>query len=365
MKRIAIITLHAINNYGSVLQTFATEQLFKEFGFTPITIDYIRDTAQMNTVWKILKAKNLSITLKIKTLLVHLFSKNKKRADSFNSFRNNYLHLTDKRYLSDKDLNEDFPEADIYCTGSDQTWNVEIQGCVPDGFFLNFVPDNKIRIAFSASFGIDRLSDEYKEIVHDRLKKYKAISVREQSGLSILQYIGIKGQLVLDPTLAIDQNVWEKLAAPKMFDEDYLLAYQLNRNLKFTQYMKDFARVHNLKIVQVRARKDTSLENGICLTDATPQEWLSLIKNAKYVLTDSFHCTAYCILFHREFMCIYPPKFSTRLDSILSQTGLMERKITDFKNFSYCDKPIDFGPIDNWLMDERKKTLSFLKNALL
>ncbi|MBQ5982968.1 MAG: polysaccharide pyruvyl transferase family protein [Prevotella sp.] len=362
--KVANITLQAINNYGSVLQTFATEQVFRQIGCDVFTINYIRETARLNSFWKIILSKSLPPKLKIKKLITRYVIPKNNRVDVMEFYRKNQLHLTEKTYYSDTDLENDCPEADIYCTGSDQTWNTICQGDVPKAFFLHFVPKGKKKISFSASFGIPVLPQKDKEEVKELLSTYSAISVRESSGLDILDDLGLKGTLVLDPTLVVNPQFWNDYAAPRTIEEDYLLAYQLNRNFRFTKYMKDFAQHHHLKIVQLRSRKDTKLENGICLTTVTPQEWLSLIKHAKYVLTDSFHATAFSTIFHRDFMIIPPPRFNSRISDYLSLINLKNRIITNFDDYSYCNVPIDYSYIDTTLKREREKSLDFLRLAI-
>lgn len=362
--KVANITLHAIDNYGSVLQTYATEYIFRMLGCEVITIDYVRKTARMG-FFDIIKAKNIGLNLKIKTLIVHLFFRNKDRRDKFNDFRKKHLTLS-RRYYSNDELKSYLPDADIYCTGSDQTWNTVCQGGVPKAFFLDFAPDEKKKISFAASFGIKELPERDVFEVKNLLKKYSAISVREKSGVDILKnQLKIDSTLVLDPTLAVPSEVWNELCAPQKYKEDYLLAYQLNRSTRFTKFMQTFAQNKGLKIILIRARKERGIKNCKCLTSVSPQEWLSLIKNAKYVLTDSFHCTAYCILFHKPFMNILPPDYSDRVVNILNETNLTNRIVLDYNDFSLADKPINFSEIDLWLKYERKKTFKFLQKALM
>lgn len=361
--KVANITLHAINNYGSVLQTYATEYMFRMLGCEVVTIDYMRKTARMG-VWDILKAKNMGSTLKAKTIIAHMFFKNNDRNKQFSFFRKNHLTLS-KRYYSNDELKSSLPDADIYCTGSDQTWNTVCQGEIPKAFFLDFVPEGKKKISFAASFGINELPEGDISEIKDLLNQYSAISVREQSGVDILkQQLGIASTLVLDPTLAVPSKVWNDLLAPRKYKEDYLLAYQLNRNSKFTKYMQKFAREKRLKIILIRARKEHGIHNCECLTSVSPQEWLSLIRYAKYVLTDSFHCTAYSILFHKQFIDILPPNYSDRVVNILNKTNLTNRIVTDYNDYSIGDKTIDYVHIDSWLDEERQKTISFLQNAI-
>jgi hypothetical protein len=362
--KIAIITLQAINNYGSVLQTLATEELFRQQGCDVVTINYKRESASLDNGWRILTARNLSFKLKLKTLVFHYFFSNTKRELVMGEFRKKYLHLTTTAYNSDIELELNPPDADIYCTGSDQTWNTVCQGGIPKPFFLHFVPRGKHKISYAASFGVSLLPQKDSEEVKKLLAQYDAISVRETSGLEILKKMGINGQCVLDPTLTLDSQYWSSLAAPRMFKEEYLLAYQLNRNTNYTKYMISYAKKHGLKIVQVRSRKDTVLNNGICLTAPTPQEWLSLIKNAKCVLTDSFHATAFCTLFHKNFMIIPPNLYSSRINDFLAFVGLTDRVIIDYNDYSYCDIDINFSHADRVLNNARKESLAFINNAI-
>ena len=365
MKKVANITLHAINNYGSVFQALATEHLFEQLDCKVETIDYVRENANIDTIRKIVTCKSVGNILKLKMLVQHFMPIANKRKEVLDVFREKNLHLSKTQYRCDKDLLDNVPEADIYCTGSDQTWNIICQGEIPLPFFLHFVPDDKKKIAFSASFGIDHLPDKDKLEVKRLLKRYDSISVRESSGVAILKDLGLDGTQVLDPTIAVGTEFWNKLAAPRMFDDDYLLTYQLNRNSVFTKYMKEYAKKNNLMIVQVRSYKDTELDNGICLTAPRPEELLSLFKYSNKVLTDSFHATAFCMMFHCNFMNIYPPRYAARLESILNQTGLQSRHVTDFDRYDYADIPIDYSKVDAILEAERSKTLEFLKNSVL
>ena len=328
------------------------------------TIDYIRETAQTNSVADILRLKNIGWRERAKVVLLSLLPYQKTRSKVLDDFRNECLHLTKVKYRSDADLENNPPLADIYCTGSDQTWNTVCQGDVPKAFFLHFVPEGKKRISFSASFGVSELPEKDKEEVKELLKKYDCISVRELGGINILNDLGLKGTLVADPTLAVDAEFWTSFAAPRIFQEDYLLAYQLNRNSAFTQYMKAFAKKKGVKLVLVRSIKDTRINNGVILTSPTPKEWLSLFKYARYVLTDSFHGTIFSLIFHRDFMNIMPVKYSSRIESIQKVTGLESRTIRDYNDFSYCDIPIDYTYVDLVLDEYRQESRRFLYNAL-
>lgn len=363
--KVANITLHAINNYGSVLQTLATERIFEQLGCEVETIDYVRETAQLDSFLKILKYGGPGLKIKCKQLLLHLFQGHDKRVDVLNEFRAKYLHLGDVKYRSDADLEKNPPVADIYCTGSDQTWNTEVQGGVPKAFFLHFTPEDKRRIAFSASFGIENLPQKDREEVKGLLSRYAYLSVRERSGLRILNELGFNDAVqVLDPTLAVRSNLWYEMAAERIIKEDYIFVYQLNTSSAFSKYVNRFAASKGLPVVYVKARENKELKNSRFMECPSPEELLSLFKFSSYVITDSFHATAFCLIFHCNFIDIYPEKFPTRLDSILKMTGLEKRHLTSLDDYSIADEAIDYGHVDGILDQERTNTMAFLKKTI-
>jgi len=362
--KVANITLHAINNYGSVLQTLATERIFQDLGCEVETIDYVRETAQLDSVWKILKYGGPTFKIKIKQLILHFLPRNSKRAEKLEDFRKKYLHLTKKSYRSDKELENDCPVADIYCTGSDQTWNTVCQMWVPRAFFLHFAPDEKKKIAFSASFGVDKLPDADKSEVKKLLSRYDAISVRESSGVEIVKGLGLHAELVLDPTLAVDKDLWHSLATTRLVDDDYILAYQLNSNPVYVKYVNEFAQQKGIKVVHVRSSEDKSIHNCIFMGDCSPEEFLSLFKYSKYVITDSFHATVFSTIFHRQFANIFPPLFSSRLNDFLDMLDLQSRRVVNFNDFSVFDKAIDYQSVDANLKSYQKHTINFLRDSI-
>ncbi len=356
--------MHAVNNYGSVLQTLATEKIFRDLNCDIETLDYIQDNLQLNSIYKIIKNGGPGWKIKLKQIL-YLFLKRKKQIDSLDEFRRKFLHMSKRRYMSTKELYEFPPIADIYCTGSDQTWNTLLHGVSP-AYFLDFVPKNKKKIAFSASFGIEKIPNSQKKEVKKLLSKYTSISVREISGLQILHNLGIHdAQLVLDPTLVVDYDFWEKISAERQYMKEYILVYQLNASTFFSDFVNRFAKEKGYKIILVRSRNNTQIKNCIYMGMPKPEVVLSLFKFSKYVITDSFHATVFSLIFHRDFIDILPPYFSSRINSLLSLTGLTNRIVTDIDDYNCCNMPIDWKSVDKVICSERNKTMSFLQKAVL
>ena len=359
------ITMHAVDNYGSVLQTYATEQLFRKLGCEVETLNYIQNGLQLDSVSKIIRNGGPGWKIKCKQLVLHLIQPKhgNARKKVMEDFRKKYLHLTKHKYLSTDELKSDVPTADIYCTGSDQTWNTTLHG-VSDVYFLTFAPAGKKRIAFSASFGVSSLPQKDQEAVKKRLANYTAISVREESGLAILKELGVdNAQWVLDPTLAVMPDCWYDMAADRMIDKEYIFVYQLNTSETFADYVNKFSKSKGLDVFYVKSRKEKSLQ-GTYIECPTPEMLLSYFRYSSYVITDSFHATVFSLIFHREFLIIYPPHFPTRLESLLCMIGLEKRHVADFTRFDYDNEHIDYEKVGQIIELKQKETLGFLKNAI-
>ena len=365
MLKISVNTLHAVANYGSALQTYATQYIFNSMGLNAEIVNYRRNAILSETVWRILHNSEYSALLKLKLVLIQPSSK-KARA-VFDSFLKNNIKMTDRLYVKDEDFIEHPIEADIYCTGSDQVWNTGWHKEIPAPFFLSYAPEGKKRIAFSASFGKDLLDEWEKPGILEFLKKYSAISVRERSAVDIINALGggVKAEHVLDPTLTVEPEVWFKLAVQdRIVKEKYILVYQLNNNKAFDRYAKRLAAKKKLKLIRLCTRYDQLRKTGHGIVLPKVEEFLSLIRDAEYVVTDSFHGTAFCLTFHKRFIDIYPELYSTRLESILELTKLKDRKLEDYTGFSLIDKPIDYVAVDRIMKKEREHTLRFLEEAI-
>lgn len=360
--KISVITLHAVRNYGSALQTYATQRIFENLGFETQIIDYRRKALKLDTLSHILSNNEFNIKTKIKLCLI--LPSTKKINSVFELFLREKLKLTDKIYSEDKDFEHLMIDSDIYCTGSDQVWNSGWHNGIPYPFFLSFVPNSKRMISFSASFGKDELDEWEKEPIKQLLERYDYISVREESGKEILNDLGFEKSVhVLDPTLTINSEEWYKLADKNQLKEKYILVYQLNNNKKFDMYAKELAKEKGIKLIRLCTRYDQKRKTGKGIVIPKIEKFLSLFRDAEYVITDSFHATAFSLIFHKKFLCIYPGMYNTRLESILNLLSLNSRHLTDFSKFDVIDASIDYDKVDAILEESRKITINFLKEA--
>lgn len=284
----------------------------------------------------------------------------------FKRFLEKYLNVQKEICTTMTDFKKLKLTSDIYCTGSDQTWNSGWnEGVLPE-LFLGFVPEHIRKIAYSASFGKDRLDDWEKDETQNLLNRYQAVSVRESAGVKICNSLGINNVVhVLDPTLQLDRSFWSAYAGKTPFKKGYVLIYQLNTNKEFDRYAKEFACRKGLLLVRFCTRIDQILKCGKSVVVPEVFDFVRYIFHADYVITDSFHATAFSINVNTQFISIYPNDYSSRLGSVLKLVGLEDRHLSAYDDFSYVDAaPIDFTHANKVLDEERAKGVEFIKWAI-
>ena len=367
-KKVEVITLHRIVNYGSVLQAYATQYIMEKLGYEVEFVDYYPERMHMLGMLKRIKNKSerLKKNLLFRTLArIVMFPSYIKRFHVFKKFIKKNLNLSPKVYYTYEELKENPPKADYYCTGSDQVWNSGWNEKIDKAFFFDFVPEDKICFSYAASFGKSKLEEWEKDETKQLLLKYKYLSMREKSGVDILKDLGIENGInVLDPTLLLNKEEWSKLTSDKYKNEKYIFVYNLNRNKKIDKYVEKLANEKNLKIFYVSYSLHEFYKKGNMKCNVRIEDFLALIKNAEYVVTDSFHATAFSINFNTQFMIVFPEKYSTRVKSILEITGLESRIVNDCNDISLCNKKIDFTNANSILNQERNIANNYIKKIL-
>ena len=367
-KKISIITLHRIVNYGSVLQAYATQYVFEKLGYEVEFVDYYPERMHMFGMLKRIKNKSekLRKSLLLRTIArIIIFPSYLKRFYVFKKFINTHLKMTPTIYKTSEQLKNNPPKADFYCTGSDQVWNTGWNEKIDKPFFLEFAPSNKKCFSYAASFGKSKLDDWEKEETKKLLSKYNCLAMREKSGVKILEDLGINyGINVLDPTLLLNKEEWNSLISEKYKNKKYIFMYNINRNVKLDEYAKKLSKIKKMPIVTVSYQFHDCFKFGKVKVNPKVEEFLSLIANAEYILTDSFHCTAFSINFNKNVLVAYPEKFSTRLASIVEITGLSNRVIDDYNDLSICEREINFKKANEKLIEQRKIAFEYLNKVL-
>lgn len=370
----SVITLHTVDNYGSVMQTYATQKVLNKLGFDVEFVDYWRkDNLPEYRAEKILETSSTLQGLKplwgmnqfTKKMAAGLLADVLKRRKSpMWRFLEKNVNLTHKRYTTFSELQYNPPEADVYITGSDQVWNSIWNQGIDRSYFLDFAPAGKPRIAFSASIGREQLDTEEIPETKRLLEKYSAISVREQSAVELLASMDIKSTLVLDPTLMLEAEEWRKLATKQKREKPYILIYQLNPNPQMDQYAEQLAQKKNWEIIRIGFGRSDRRKGGKCVMLPSVEEFLGLFCDAACVLTDSFHATAFSLDLGTDFISVLPGRFGTRIESILKLTGTENRLLTRYDNFEIVDKVIDKKCVKEMLEKKRTEDIQWLMQAL-
>lgn len=363
--KVGVLSRHSVANYGSLFQAYALQAVIEKLGYEAININYTPSSEIGGNLAKTLVNVSRWGKNPITKLIFcgYQFSSCTHTFHMFRKFREKYLKET-KEYTSSVQLKNDLPDVDLFCTGSDQVWNVLYDNKIDDTYYFDFLPENARRIAYAASFGGNKFENESVEKYVKYLKKYDAISVREDSGVEILKSFGIQGKQVLDPTLLLDREDWKKVIRNKRKVREYILIYQLRPNKAFDEYAKKLAKQTGLELIRISVMYFQKFKCGKFIYLPEPDEFLWYIKNAKCLLTDSFHGTCFAINFATPFIEVLPGRFDARNQSLLKKMGVEDRILTDYRDFSLFEKAINWSHVNKLHTQEKKKSICQLRIML-
>jgi len=348
------MTLIGIENYGSLLQVFATQKKLEKYAENVKFINCIHNLRLAD----LMKHQHL-FKIPFKFIRTILYNKNLK------SLKKMGVKLSDNVYMSENEFRRFNSDADIYCTGSDQIWN---PGCVSDmpfgPRFLSFIPNGKQKFSYASSFGMDWMDVEIVEKTKNWIHQYGRISVREDSGVKILEeQYGYKNPIrIVDPTLAMTPEFW-RLYAPKLkIKKKYILIYAVYINKQFDDYVKNMSKKMGLPLIRICPDIHQTIRCGRSIFIPPVFKFITLIDNAKYIITDSFHGTAFALNLNKEFVVFREKDDGNRISGLLRLVGQEHRYIKNRKNYNIFDKNIDFNHVNNILKHERKRVDDFLYN---
>ena len=367
--KVDVITRHSVPNYGSLLQTYATQKAVERLGHEAQIINYTRyEERYENLATTLIMGKRWEKNVILKFIYKIIQTPNyKKMYERFEEYRKNLIKETAKEYGNLEELEKDLPKADVYCSGSDQIWGKIGTVAYDEAYFLEFAKHKKC-ISYASSFGKTDLSEVLQQNLNKLLSKYSKILVREKSAKDILLKNNINNvEQVVDPTLLLRQREWNELAneCNKEKKFKYVLIYQLHNNKQFDEYAKKFAKNKKMKLLRISPSLYHITRNGKLIYLPTISEFLWYFKNADYILTDSFHATVFSIIFNKQFIDVLPlNKTGTRIESILELLGIQNKILKNYNDFNLIDNVIDYDNVNNRLENERNKSLDLLKKAI-
>lgn len=388
MKKIAIITMFYNNdNYGGIAQAFALKYYIDELGYKSELISYKKSPKPMFTISNdttLKKIKNKTykllpkVTRKIANWLAELvYAKKLKdklllRKEAFKYSRQNIEHSQVYSEENITVLNKNF---DYFISGSDQIWKPNV---IQPAYVCQFALPEKKCLSYASSIAVTEYPEDYSKYMVKCLKKFSWISVREKSSKIYLEKIlEKKVDVVVDPTLLLNESKWRKIESEKIIHEKYIFVYLLGQSKKQRKIIKKYAKENNLKIVflphiEGKIRACDIGFGDINLYDICLPDFLSLIDNAEIICTDSFHASVFSIIFSKEFYVFNRESLlkggdtSSRVLTLLEDAGIPERfivKENDLIKKNY--QTIDYNYVNQTFIPFIEKSQQLLKKALI
>lgn len=387
--RIGIVTYVKCDNYGAELQAFALQWKLNTMGYDAEVINLEKPNKDMKRNPDVIKgaiaqrfkkegAKAvLSVIGKSKEVLMRMVYERKFKKETankhllFEKFFNEKVRHSPKYYTLDGISKATDLPYDVYIAGSDQIWNY-IHTDRLDVYFLMFANKYKAKkISYAASVSIYDIPERWRAAYKTYFENIDVLSVRELHSADLVKkYSDKTAEVVLDPTFLLSKNDWEKEVTKEMVVEgDYLLIYTLSGSPHIRRMAQNIARRLGLKVVNIKSNYVPEPNDGtIHFYEIGPAEWVGLWAKAKYVVTDSFHGTAFSINFNIPFTTLVNPTsmMNSRVLSILKITGLESRIVYDAPNGLHepTELTVDFTPVNKTLAEWRKKSLAFIVDAL-
>lgn len=372
--RIHILTQPLGHNYGGNLQAFALQQVLKAMGHDVMTLD---------RHWNLPRAGGKLLCLRIlSSLKATLFTLLGQKRNLCNPFSREYNAILDKktirRFVERKlwlssplfgtDETADYIRthpADCYIVGSDQVWRKAYCPSLDD-YYLAAVPEDIAKISYAASFGkddIDEYTQEEIEYVRPLIQRFKSISVREESGISICRdKFGVEATQVLDPTLLLKAEDYLRIIkdSKERFPHHHLGVYMLDESPEKLQFVENASSTLGLRLNVINVHEG----KGAYIKYPSVESWLANIAYADYVITDSFHGMVFSIIFNKPFAVIgNTSRGLSRFISLLEALGLGDRMITDIMS-DLPSSQIDYETVNKQLDRLRNSSLEWIKNAL-
>lgn len=364
--KIGIITYwQSKSNYGQILQMYALQQFLRKNGHEPFLIRYKEEVGGkahfqwghlMKYITKLPQYTTWFLQNKIDQERIKKFSQKENLHDRhFEKFFKKNIAYTDLIYTASQ-LKENPPEADVYICGSDQIWGGRLT------YFLDFVPDDKKKIAWAPSFGgMKQWESEYEQQMAALLKRFDFIGMREQSGVEVCQRLGRTDAVkVVDPTLLLDNNDYDRIRCKTRAEKPYAFVYILTNTMS-CRIEDIFSYVSSLGL-DVKFVNNTEKGDKYEQLFPTIGEWIDLLAQSSLVITNSFHGTVFSLIYKRPFITIpligMYSRMNNRIDELLTMCHLNDRMY--HRSFPKNDQSVDFSYFKEYYSSEGTRSRNIL-----
>ena len=363
MKKIGTISYNIycnFTNYGSALQTWALHQAIKKLEAYPVLVDYcpdvLKDKNPLNpfgNMWDKDDESKRMVELSMPAIRTNY--------EKFERFFHEQFIRTSQKYTS-KNFDQISKEGlDGFVCGSDTIFCPDEFG-FDDGYYANYAVMKGNSVSYAASFGDPHFTEETYQILDDRIKNFKALGIRENQMVPYLkQHTTVPVQRTIDPTLLLSIEDYHEIIGEKQDTKKYLLLYSRRYSPKMEEYAEKLAAENGLKIIDISLRATNAERGHIMRYDAGVEEFLSLVKNAEYIVTNSFHGMIFSVQFRRPFVIFSREQCDNKIEELLELFGLRDRMlVTGTEIF----KDINYNDVHDRISVARKESLEFLKMEL-
>lgn len=368
--RIGILTYHRAINYGAVLQAFALKKYVESQGHSVDIINYNNQKKKRSNY----SIKNRIVSFIWRPIRYCLGYKRKKQA--FDAFTKNFM-ANDEGIIHNTEELKAYIDThlDAVIVGSDQVWNSKINGC-DEAFFLAFETTAK-KISYAASFGTSIVSDFDKKLIRENISDFDFVSVREETGKNIISEIDkkINCSVVVDPVFLPGKQFWDDFSGEQIIKEKYILCYVMPGDAfvekRIVELAKQYSKKNKCKIIFLGRKEYMKFSlDGTDMVSVSPKQFVNLIRFSEFVITSSFHGTAFSIIMNKNFYSLIngnklaEKRYGSRIVDLLTTLKIQNRCIstTDMVDFLEC---IDYNSVniklDTWCDESKKK----LNRALL
>jgi hypothetical protein len=370
--KIGIITFWTSkDNYGQILQCYALNSYLKKLGQDPFLIRY--KTTQMNKagfklknirkyIQSIFRYCKMFVNEEALSIRKRLFGKASSDVErGFESFISEHIPISESLYHGDE-IDSNPPDADAYVCGSDQIWGGDIR------YYLSFAPKQKIKIAYAPSFGgIKRFSPEYETEVKNCLSSFDFIGVRDESSVELCRRLGFNDAVkVVDPTMLLDRAEYDSLRVDTNENVRYLFLYLLGNpvNIKVRDIFK-FAEHEGLSVVYVASQERYDRYKK---ESPTIGKWIDYIANSDFVVTNSFHCTVFSLIYQKKFATLPLAgefkRMNIRIEELLKQSNLMKAIVRNNNLEGLYHSDFDFTTFIKYRSEEEGRSRYYLDKFL-